>query len=163
MLRVLGMSRDRYYHHGGETTEHMSEEQTQNFRNDNQILRQVLTKLEVMDTRLQFVETKVSERGYDTKPIWERALSGIMEVKNELGVFKQEVKKELGGVKQELGNLNHELGDVKHQLGHVTHELGDVKRELALVNKKIDVFNNDMLKLRADQLETEERLRHLEP
>src|SRR5687767_15047925 len=100
----------------------MSEEQTQNFGNDNQILRQVLAKLEVMDTRLQFVETNVSKRGYDTKPIWERALSGIMEVKNELGVFKQEVK--------------HELGDVKHQLGHVTHELGDVKRELALVNKK---------------------------
>ena len=133
----------------------MSEEQTQDFGTDNQILRQVLTKLEVMDTRLQFVETNVSKRGYDTKPIWERALSGIMEVKNELGVFKQEVK-------QELGNLKHELGDVKHQLGHVTHELGDVKRELTLVNKKIDVFNNDMLKLRADQLETEERLRHLE-
>jgi len=133
----------------------MSEEQTQDFGNDNQILRQVLAKLEVMDTRLQFVETNVSKRGYDTKPIWERALSGIMEVKNELGVFKQEVK-------QELGNLKHELGDVKHQLGHVTHELGDVKRELALVNKKIDVFNSDMLQLRAEQLETEERLRHLE-
>jgi archaellum component FlaC len=147
----------------------MSEEQTQTFGNDNQILRQVLTKLEVMDTRLQFVETKVSERGYDTKPIWERALSGIMEVKNELGVFKLEFTTELGGVKQELGNLKHglgdvkhELGDVKHQLGHVNHELGDVKRELVLVNKKIDVFNNDMLKLRAEQLETEARLRHLE-
>ncbi|HEY5885176.1 MAG TPA: hypothetical protein VIT88_10840 [Pyrinomonadaceae bacterium] len=147
----------------------MSEEQTQSFGNDNQILRQVLTKLEVMDTRLQFVETKVSERSYDTKPIWERALSGITDVKNELGVFQQEVTKELGGVKQELGNLKHELGDVKHelgdvkhQLGHVNHEPGDLKRELALVNKKIDVFNGDMLKLRADQLETEERLRHLE-
>ena len=161
----------------------MSEEQTQSFGNDSQILRQVLTKLEVMDTRLQFVETKVSERGYDTKPIWERALSGIMDVKNEFAVLKQEVKQDLGGVKQELGNLKdelghvkhelgdvkhqlgdvkHQLGDVKHQLGHVNHELGDVKRELALVNKKIDVFNGDMLKLRAEQLETEQRLRHLE-
>ena len=122
----------------------MSEEQTQNFTNDNQILRQVLTKLEVMDTRLQFVETKVTERGYDTKPIWERALSEIMEVKVELGGFKQE------------------LGEIKQELGEIKQELGDVKRELALVNRKIDVFNNDMLKLRADQLSTEERLRHLE-
>ncbi|HKO45402.1 MAG TPA: hypothetical protein VJU84_19160 [Pyrinomonadaceae bacterium] len=47
-------------------------------------------------------------------------------------------------------------------MGHVNHELSDIKRELALINRKIDVFNNDMLKLRADQLETEERLRHLE-
>ena len=157
----------------------MSEEPTQNFRNDNQLLRQVLTKLEVMDTRLQFVETKVSERGYDTKPIWERALSELMEVKSELEGFKQEFggfkqefggfkqefggfKQELGGFKQELGGIKHELGDIKHQLGHINRELGDVKRELALVNKKFDVFNNDMLKLRAEQLETEDRLRHLE-
>ena len=150
----------------------MSEEQTQNFRNDNQVLQQILSKLEVMDTRLEFVETKVTERGYDTKPIWERALSGIMEVKNELGVFKQEFggfkqefagfKQEFAGFKQELGDIKHELADLKHQLGHVNHELGDVKRELALINRKIDVFNNDMLKLRADQLSTEERLRHLE-
>ena len=172
-----------YYYCGRGTTGQMSEEQTQNLGNDNQILRQILTKLEVMDTRIQFVETKVTERGYDTKPIWERTLSGIMEVQNELGVFKQEVKKELGGLKQEfgelkqefgglkqefgvfkqeLGDIKHEIGDIKHQLGHVNHELGDVKRELALVNKKIDVFNGDMLKLRAEQLETEARMRHLE-
>ena len=140
----------------------MSEEQTQNFGNDNQILRQVLAKLEVMDTRLQFVETNVSKRGYDTKPIWERALSEIGEVKNELDGFKQECKQEFGSVKQELGNLNHQLGNLNHEMGHVKHELADVKRELKLMNRKIDVFNNDMLKLRADQVETEERIRHLE-
>ena len=150
----------------------MSEEQTQNFSNDDQILRQILTKLEVMDTRLQFVETKVTEHGYDTKPIWERALSEIMEVKNEFGGFRHEFggfsqelggfKQEFGGFRQELGDIKHELGDIKHELGHVKHELGDVKRELALVNRKIDVFNSDMLKLRAEQLSTEERLRHLE-
>src|SRR5687767_216425 len=98
----------------------MSEEQTQNLKNDNQLLRQVLTKLEVMDTRLQFVETKVSERSYDTKPIWERALSEIMEVKNELGGFKQEFggfKQEFGGFKQEFGGFKQELGDIKHELG----------------------------------------------
>ncbi|HKO61224.1 MAG TPA: hypothetical protein VJV03_08705 [Pyrinomonadaceae bacterium] len=150
----------------------MSEEQTQNFQNDNQLLRQVLTKLEVMDTRIQFVETKVRERGYDTKPIWERALSEIMEVKVAFGGFTQEFdrfkqefsgfKQEFSGFKQEFVGFKQELGDVKHPLGHVKHELGDVKRELALVNRKIDVFNNDMLKLRADQLSTEDRLRHLE-
>ncbi len=136
----------------------MSEEVTQNFGDNKQVLQQILTKLEVMDTRLQFVETKVSERGYDTKPIWERALSEIMDVKNELGGFKQE----FGGFKQEFGDIKHELGDIKHELGHVKHELGDVKRELGLVNRKIDVFNSDLLKLRAEQLRTEERLRHLE-
>lgn len=94
----------------------MSEDETKNFRNDTQLLQQILTKLEVMDTRLQYVETKVKERGYDTKPIWEQALAEIM----------------------------------------------DVKHELTTVNRKIDVFSTDMLNLRAEQIRTEDRLRHLE-
>lgn len=48
---------------------------------DDKLLRQILTKLETMDVRLQFVEGKIRERGFDTKPIWEKALAEIMEVK----------------------------------------------------------------------------------
>ena len=136
----------------------MSEEQTQHLRNDNPILQQILTKLEVMDARVQFVETKITDRSYDTKPIWEQALSEIMEIKNRLGGVEQR----LGSVEQRLGGVEQRLGGIEHELSHVKHEFGDVKRELALVNRKIDVFNSDMLKLRADQLSTEERLRHLE-
>jgi archaellum component FlaC len=118
----------------------MSEELTQTFGNDNQILRQLLTKLDVMDTRLQFVETKVSERGYDTKPIWERALSEIIEVKNELGGFKQEfsgfkqefsgLKQEFSGFKQEFSGFKQEFSGFKLELGDIKHDLGVVKHEL---------------------------------
>lgn len=69
----------------------MSEEQTGNVRNDNQVLQQISTKLEVMDTRLQFVETKVTERGHDTKPIWEQALAEIMDVKHELTIVNRKM------------------------------------------------------------------------
>ena len=54
-------------------------------------LEQILTKLEVMDARLQRVEAKVEERGYDTKPIWERALVEIMEVRQEVATVDRKI------------------------------------------------------------------------
>ncbi|HKO45401.1 MAG TPA: hypothetical protein VJU84_19155 [Pyrinomonadaceae bacterium] len=112
----------------------MSEEQTQNFGTDNQILRQVLAKLEVMDTRLQFVETNVSKRGYDTKPIWERALSEIGEVKNELSGFKQEFsgfKQEFSGFKQEFSGFKQEFSGFKQEFSGFKQEFSRFKQEFS--------------------------------
>ena len=44
----------------------MSEDETKALR--DKLLEQILTKLEVMDARLQRVESKIEERGFDTKP-----------------------------------------------------------------------------------------------
>ena len=60
----------------------MSEDETKALK--DKLLEQILTKLEVMDARLQRVESRVEQRGFDTKPIWERALAEIMEVKHDL-------------------------------------------------------------------------------
>lgn len=92
----------------------MSEDETRTL--DARLLQQILTKLEVMDTRLQFVEEKIRERGFDTKPIWENALTEIMEV----------------------------------------------NQRVATIDRKLDVFSRDMLNLRAEHLEIQERLRKLE-
>lgn len=54
-------------------------------------LELILTKLEVMDTRLQRVESKIEERGFDTKPIWERALVEIMEVRQEVATVNRKI------------------------------------------------------------------------
>ena len=55
----------------------MSEDETRLL--DASLLQKILVKLEAMDTRLQFLEEKIRDRGFDTKPIWERALKEIME------------------------------------------------------------------------------------
>ena len=67
----------------------MSEDETKTFK--DKLLEQILTKLEVVDVRLQHVESRVEQRGFDTKPIWERALAEIMEVKREVATVKREV------------------------------------------------------------------------
>ena len=92
----------------------MSDEETRIL--NHKTLEQILTKLEVMDSRLQRVEGRIEERGFDTKPIWEKALTQIMEV----------------------------------------------NQAIRTLNRKIDVFSSDMLQLRADQIENDDRLRKLE-
>jgi hypothetical protein len=67
----------------------MSEDETKFL--PGKVLEQILTKLEVMDARLQRVEAKVEERGYDTKPIWERALVEIMAVKQEIATVDRKI------------------------------------------------------------------------
>ncbi|HKO41883.1 MAG TPA: hypothetical protein VJU84_01230 [Pyrinomonadaceae bacterium] len=69
----------------------MSEEETKTFRTDREVLDQVLIKIEAMDSRLQRVESKIQERGFDTKPIWEKALAAIMEVKDELSMVNRKI------------------------------------------------------------------------
>jgi hypothetical protein len=92
----------------------MSEDETKTL--DARLLQQILTKLETMDARLQFVEEKIRERGFDTKPIWERALAEIIEV----------------------------------------------NQRVASIDRKLNIFSSDMLNLRAEQLDIQERLRKLE-
>src|SRR5437763_4510392 len=67
----------------------MSEDETKTL--DARLLQQILTKLEMMDVRLQFVEGKIRERGFDTKPIWERALKEIMDVNQNVRVIDRKI------------------------------------------------------------------------
>ena len=92
----------------------MSEDETKTL--DARLLQQILVKLETMDARLQFVEGKIRERAFDTKPIWERALAEIMEVNDRVKT----------------------------------------------IDRKMDVLGKDILNLRAEQLDIQDRLAKLE-
>ena len=67
----------------------MSEDETKAFK--DKLLEQILTKLEVVDVRLQQVESRIEQRGFDTKPIWEQALVGIMDVKREVATVNRKI------------------------------------------------------------------------
>jgi hypothetical protein len=70
----------------------MSEEETKVLGGRDDLLQKILTKLEVLDTRLQVVESKIDARGFDTKPIWEKALVAIMEVKEDVRTLDRKIE-----------------------------------------------------------------------
>jgi chromosome segregation ATPase len=127
----------------------MSEETTQNMPDDRSFEERVFARFDALDTsmrdfasRLQQLEAKT----YDTKPIWEHALKEISDTRAEMREGIAEVRVEIGEVRVEIGNLRVEM------------EAGSRR-----VERKIDILNQNILDVRADQRELEERVTKLEP
>ena len=65
----------------------MSEESTQNFPQDG--VRQILARLDSIDSRLTTLEDKVERRLQDTRPIWEQVLVRLDAVEGQLVSFER--------------------------------------------------------------------------
>jgi hypothetical protein len=122
----------------------MSEETTQNISNNNSFEERIFARLDALDarfdaidarlqsfdSRLQALEIQAEKRALETKPIWERALAEIVEVKAEI----IEVKERLDSLEQ-------------------------LSRQIV---RKFDILTRDMITLRADQSDLEDRVEKLE-
>lgn len=62
----------------------MSEETTQNLTGGNSLEERIFAQLQSINTRLQSLEDQAERRALETKPIWERALTEILEVKERV-------------------------------------------------------------------------------
>lgn len=67
----------------------MSEEITQNISDGRSFEERLFARLDAIDARLQTLETQAERRALETKPIWERALAEILEVKERLTSLEQ--------------------------------------------------------------------------
>ena len=100
-------------------------------------------------TRLEAVEKIVTDRSYDTKPIWERALAEIAETRAELAETRAEFRAELAETRAEF----------RAELGEMHTEMREGFRKL---NKQMEVLAKDVLEVRADERILERRLDNLE-
>jgi hypothetical protein len=53
--------------------------------------QEVLARLDAIDGRLRALEEQSERRAVETKPIWERALAEILEVKQSLGNVERKI------------------------------------------------------------------------
>lgn len=93
----------------------MSEDETKIIEN-SPLLRRILQSQERVEEHIKTLEANFERLSMNTRPIWEKALAEIVEV----------------------------------------------KQSVASLSRKIDVFNSDMLNVRADQREHDERINRLE-
>ncbi|HKY43854.1 MAG TPA: hypothetical protein VJM50_12250 [Pyrinomonadaceae bacterium] len=92
----------------------------------------VLAQLESLDTRLASLETREDERAYDTKPIWNRVLTEISELKIE-------------------------VSEVKTDVSEVKTEVSELHRHMRNFDRKLEVMNKELLQVKADQRDLEMR------
>ena len=67
----------------------MSEDVTQNMPDGRSFEERVFARFDAIDARLQTLENQAEQRALETKPIWERALAEILEVKERLSSLEQ--------------------------------------------------------------------------
>jgi chromosome segregation ATPase len=67
----------------------MSEDVTQNMPDGRSFEERVFARFDAIDARLQTLEDQAERRALETKPIWERALAEIIEIKERLNSLEQ--------------------------------------------------------------------------
>jgi hypothetical protein len=123
----------------------MSEDLTQRMPNED--MRLILTRLDSIDTRLNSVDTrldsvdtrlgtledKVDRRLQETKPIWERALAEIAEVRTEMreGFEKSRVEMDDGMrlVARQVDVLNRNVLEVRADLRYLDRRITKLEGE----------------------------------
>jgi hypothetical protein len=69
----------------------MSNDTTQNIPNNLSFEDRLLSRLDAIDTRLKALEEQAERRAMETKPIWERALAEILEVKDSVANVERKI------------------------------------------------------------------------
>lgn len=110
--------------------------------------------------RLEALEKTVTERSFETKPIWERALAEIAATRAELAETRTELAETRAELKAEIAETKAELrAEIAEAKAELRAEMKDGFRKLAL---KIELLNEDSLTLRADQKQLDRRVEALE-
>lgn len=115
----------------------MSEDLTKNIPDARSFEERVFARFDSLDARLQTLETQAERRALETKPIWERALAEILEVRES-------------------------VAEVRESVAEVKESVAEVRESVANVERKIDVLSRDIVQVRADQSRVENRIDKLE-
>ncbi|MFY9618785.1 MAG: hypothetical protein WAM70_00560 [Pyrinomonadaceae bacterium] len=97
----------------------MSQEITRDLNGDRPFEERVFARFDGIEKYLRSLDSRVQvleSRGYDTKPIWERALKEILETRIELKETRDALKGEVKGIRVELKEMRDGLKDLRYDL-----------------------------------------------
>jgi len=110
------------------------------------------TRLDSLDGRVQNLEAKQ----YDTKPVWERALTAISELSARIDQTNIRFSEINARMDQGFEQVRSEMkASFDNQQARTEHLVRDVYWQ-------IDALNNNVLKIQADQIYFNSRLRDVE-
>lgn len=105
----------------------MSEETTQNIPDGRSFEERVFARFDAIDARLAELENEAERRAIETKPIWERALSEILEVRQGLDEFRGEVNDALRDILRKFGVLGNDMIQLRADQTHVESRLDNLE------------------------------------
>lgn len=140
----------------------MSQEITRNVGGDRPFEERVFARFDGLEEYLRSLDSRVQvleSRGYDTKPIWERALKEILETRVELKETRDELKGEVKGIRVELKETRDEVKETRVELKDLRYDLNTFKRD---VTARLDEIQMVVLETRVGLRRAHERIDDLE-
>jgi chromosome segregation ATPase len=150
----------------------MSEDKTKEMNDSKSFEERVFERFERIEGRLISVEIKISkleERQYDTRPIWEQVLAAIAEINTRLDKMDARLDKmdaRLDKMDARLDKMDARLDKMDARLDKMDARFD--KQDAVLdtgfrsMERKMDVLNKYFLETRADQRYLDDRLEKLE-
>ena len=127
----------------------MSEDLTDKLpKSDGEKLNLILTTVQSLEKRIDRLEQQADEKRYDTRPLWEKLLADIADLKESLHL-------EIGGIKAEIGGIKSEIVEIKS-------EIVEIKRSIRDLSRKQSVLNDSILQIHGDLRDMDMRLLALE-
>jgi len=143
----------------------MSEDKTKEMNDSKSFEERVFERFERIEGRLISVEIKISkleERQYDTRPIWEQVLAAIAEINTRLDKMDARLDKmdaRLDKMDARLDKMDARLDKMDARFDKQDAVLDTGFRSM---ERKMDVLNKYFLETRADQRYLDDRLEKLE-
>ena len=114
----------------------MSEEPTQNLPQDG--VRQILARLDSIDTRLTALEERVDRRLQETRPIWEQVIARLDGFENRLVSLEGRFDgfdRRLDGFETELHSSLRRFG---RQVGQLAKDVMEVRADQSDLDRRMD-------------------------
>jgi chromosome segregation ATPase len=140
----------------------MSQEITRDINGDRPFEERVFARFDGIEKYLRSLDSRVQvleSRGYDTKPIWERALKEILETRLELKETRDELKGEVKEIRVELKETRDEVKETRIELKDLRYDLNTFKRD---VTARLDEIQMVVLENRVVVRRAHERIDNLE-
>jgi len=175
----------------------MSEEKTAETKDPRSFEERVFARFDAVDERFERIEgrllnveiriTKLEDRQYDTKPIWEHALAAIAELNERMLKGFAEIQAQLTAMNSRLDAMDRRFDamdvcfdamDVRFDTmdrrfdaidqrsevieGRLSTQDVDSDNNFRGLERKLDVLNKNIFELRADQRYVDSRLEKIE-
>jgi acyl carrier protein phosphodiesterase len=136
----------------------MSEDKTKEMNGSKSFEERVFERFERIEGRLVNVEIKISkleERQYDTRPIWEQVLAAIAEINSRLASMDGR----FDAMDARFDAIDARFDRVDSRFDKLETDMDDGFRRVA---RKMEVLNDSFLEMQADQRYLDRRLEKIE-
>jgi hypothetical protein len=131
----------------------MSEDLTKKLpTSDSDKLASILTTVQALEGRMERLEQKVEERLYDTRPIWEKAIADLAQMRESQEFLRKELH-------ESQESLRKEVHEGQEFLRKEVHEIKTSQRDAL---RRMSVFHDTLISMQADYRDIYDRVRGFE-